>query len=135
MPLSVLSALARLEIDPWQEAANLALLPGATATRRLAALIASLPDHASIHHDPDTIAARLVARLPRRTRSGAALLKTFLGAGRMIRSLAFLYVMLMVIALGTEWIVALHQVPGQVDKGRAAVSASASPPSASIHGQ
>ena len=34
MLLSVLSALARLDIDPWQEAAQLAGLPGETATRR-----------------------------------------------------------------------------------------------------
>ena len=42
MLLSVVSALARLNIDPWQEAANLAQLPRTTATRRLAALIAAL---------------------------------------------------------------------------------------------
>ena len=34
MPLSVLSALARLDIDPWQEADKLARLPGETATQR-----------------------------------------------------------------------------------------------------
>ena len=44
MPLSVLSALARLDIDPWQEADKLARLPGETATQRLASLIAALPD-------------------------------------------------------------------------------------------
>ena len=30
-PLSVLSALARLDVDPWQEALSLALMPKATA--------------------------------------------------------------------------------------------------------
>ena len=44
MPLSVLSALARLDIDPWHEAAELARLPRETATQRLASLIAALPD-------------------------------------------------------------------------------------------
>jgi hypothetical protein len=43
MPLSVLSALARLDVDPRQEAAQLALLPVKTATQRLASLIAALP--------------------------------------------------------------------------------------------
>ena len=33
MLLSVLSALARLDIDPWQEAVQLAALPEETATR------------------------------------------------------------------------------------------------------
>jgi hypothetical protein len=66
MLLSVLSALARLNVDPWQEAAKLALLPGETATQRLAALIAALPDGQSAYRDPRTIAARLIALLPRR---------------------------------------------------------------------
>lgn len=42
MLLSVLSALARLDIDPWEEAARLAALPGEAATRRLSSLIATL---------------------------------------------------------------------------------------------
>jgi hypothetical protein len=69
MLLSVLSALARLNVDPWQEAATLALLPGETATQRLSALIAALPDGPSAHRDPRTIAARLIALLPRRAES------------------------------------------------------------------
>src|ERR1700751_4445600 len=60
MLLSVLSALARLDVDPWQEAAELARLPGETGTQRLASLIAALPDRPSPHLDPGTIAARLV---------------------------------------------------------------------------
>lgn len=66
MLLSVLSALARLNVDPWQEAAKLALLPGETATQKLAAIIAALPDGPSARRDPRTIAARLIALLPRR---------------------------------------------------------------------
>ena len=52
MLLSVLSALARLDLDPWQEAAKLAGLPGETAIQRLASLIAGLPDGPSMHQDP-----------------------------------------------------------------------------------
>jgi hypothetical protein len=65
MLLSVLSALARLDVDPWKEAAQLARLPGETAAHRLAALIARLPDGALMRPDPGTIAARLIALLPR----------------------------------------------------------------------
>ena len=36
MLLSVVSALARLDLDPWQEAASLTGLPVGTATQRLA---------------------------------------------------------------------------------------------------
>jgi len=71
MLLSVVSALARLSVDPWQEAANLAQLPRATATRRLASLIATLPDRPSTHLDPEANAARLIACLPRRVGSNA----------------------------------------------------------------
>ena len=38
MALSVLSALARLNVDPWEEAAELSELPQHTATQRLASL-------------------------------------------------------------------------------------------------
>lgn len=58
MRFSVLSALAQLEVDPWQEAAKLAGLRGATATERLAALIALLPNEPSMHRDPETMRSR-----------------------------------------------------------------------------
>jgi hypothetical protein len=58
MLLSVLSALARLDVDPWQEAAESARLPGETGTQRLASLIAALPDRPAPRLDPGTIAAR-----------------------------------------------------------------------------
>jgi hypothetical protein len=38
-PLSVMSALARLDIDPWAEAAALAALSKAAAVARLSALL------------------------------------------------------------------------------------------------
>jgi hypothetical protein len=52
-------------VDPWQEAARLAELPGETATQRLASLIGALPDRVASHPEPRAIAARLVALLPR----------------------------------------------------------------------
>jgi hypothetical protein len=66
MLLSVVSALARLEVDPWQEAGKLAQLPGEAATQRLASLIATLPDGPSAHLDPGTVASHLITLLPRR---------------------------------------------------------------------
>src|SRR5579871_3519187 len=56
-PLSVLSALARLDVDPWHTAAALAQLPKATAAQRLAFLFAELPDGPAYR---DAIAERLV---------------------------------------------------------------------------
>jgi hypothetical protein len=60
MPLSVLSALARLNLDPWGEAAELSKLPKHTATQRLASLIARLPAGRWVHADCGVIAGRLI---------------------------------------------------------------------------
>jgi hypothetical protein len=70
MPLSVVSALARLEIDPWQEAARLADLPKERAAAALDGLIRRLPAGGWDEAETPTIVARLIELLPRR--AGAA---------------------------------------------------------------
>jgi hypothetical protein len=65
MPLSVLSALTRLNVDPWAEAAELSELPRDTATRRLVALIGRLPGGQGAQTDAKVIAHRLIELLPR----------------------------------------------------------------------
>jgi hypothetical protein len=67
IPVSVLSALARQNVDPWMEAAELARLPRMTAITKLTALIASISTGDSGRRDPAVNAARLVALLPRST--------------------------------------------------------------------
>jgi hypothetical protein len=64
-PLSVLSALARLDVDPWQEAASLARMPIDAAARRLTALIVALPDAPTKDVPAMTVAANLVTLLPK----------------------------------------------------------------------
>ena len=66
MPLSVISALARQGLEPWQEAERLAKLPHRAATEGLAGLIAALPASPWPMPDATAIAARLVALLPGR---------------------------------------------------------------------
>jgi hypothetical protein len=66
MPLSVVSVLARMELDPWVEAAGLADLPAETAARKLAAWLDVLPDPSLKRANSDTRAARLIALLPQR---------------------------------------------------------------------
>jgi hypothetical protein len=66
MTLSVLSALARLGFDPWEQAALWARQPQETARGSLAALLAALPHAPAAHPDPEPLAARLIALLPRR---------------------------------------------------------------------
>ncbi len=63
-PLSVLSAFARLGIDPWKEAAELAGMPKENAQRRLAGLLERLPSRPWVHADSGAIAHRLLQLLP-----------------------------------------------------------------------
>lgn len=72
-PLSVLSALARLKLDPWKEAAELSELPKDVATQRLATSIARLPTGQWAQADSKAIAGRLIDLLPRRSNSKVAL--------------------------------------------------------------
>lgn len=64
--LSVLSAFARTDIDPWQEAAYLARMPRESATTRLSEFIAALPDTPCANVPARTIAGQLIALLPAR---------------------------------------------------------------------
>lgn len=66
MPLSVVSALARLEMDPWQEAARLSDLPKELAAAALDRLIRRLPAGGWDQAEVADIAARLIDLLPRR---------------------------------------------------------------------
>ncbi len=63
--LSVLSALARLDVDPWLEATSLARMPREAAAERLTALIDALPRDPSSAIPSQTSAADLVALLPK----------------------------------------------------------------------
>jgi hypothetical protein len=63
-PLSVLSVLARLGIDPWEEAARLARLPRAAAATRLASSIAAISGATSGHLDAGIVSDRLISLLP-----------------------------------------------------------------------
>ena len=64
MVLSVLSALAQLDVDPWGEAESLARMSRDAATERMRLLIAALPTEASRRPDPEAVATRLIALLP-----------------------------------------------------------------------
>lgn len=95
MLLSVLSALARLDLDPWQEAAALTRMPAQDATARLTSLLSSMPSDAAIPPAPSTI-ARLISllpqlplrdRLPHETSSGGATARYWIVAIYFIMSL------------------------------------------------
>jgi hypothetical protein len=73
MRLSVLSALARMNVDPWEEAARLATLSTSDAQRTLVSTLNLLADNRQTPADTEMLAARLIAlqsqcRSYRRTR-------------------------------------------------------------------
>jgi hypothetical protein len=70
MTLSVLSTLARLGMDPWDEAGRLARQPKAKAIEGLARMIANVPSGLWPLPDATPIAARLVTLLPTRGGGG-----------------------------------------------------------------
>jgi hypothetical protein len=63
-PLSVMSALARLDLDPWSEAAALAALSKAAAVTRLSALLGPLPGAPSTKPDREGLCQRALGLLP-----------------------------------------------------------------------
>lgn len=65
LPLSVVSLLARRDLDPWQEAASLAKLPADAAIQKLVALIWAHPAPPVPSPDRGATATRLIALLPR----------------------------------------------------------------------
>jgi hypothetical protein len=65
MTLSVLSALARQELDPWIEAARLSHLPQKTAIEQIMGLLEVLPGRILASLDREEVASRLSALLPR----------------------------------------------------------------------
>jgi hypothetical protein len=130
--LSVLSALARLDIDPWQEAANLAQMSRASATRRLAGLIAALPVQSLAHRDSGIIAVRLIALLPEKASFSPASREASPNAGALNNSRALMYViilnvMFMAITFGSQYFAANRQPAAQVGHAHALVASKAAP--------
>jgi hypothetical protein len=112
MSLSVVSALARLDVDPWQEAADLAGLPTEIAIKRLASLITALPGLLSAHLDSGKTAARLIALLPARASSKIASRETNSGVVAMTKANRLVYVIFFVMAvLATAQFVAASRQP------------------------
>lgn len=63
MHLTMLSALARAGVDPWEEAARLAALPRESATQTIVQMLAGVPNGPPPGDQTTSMAARLVAQL------------------------------------------------------------------------
>ena len=94
MLLSVLSALARLDLDPWREAAELARMPQQIARQRLTSLIEALPNQPPTRPEPEAVSTRLIALLPPAASPSVASSNKLPGGGSTLNFRAVIYVIL-----------------------------------------
>ena len=133
MKLSVLSALARQDIEPWQEAADLARMPKEAAKRRLTTLIAGLANGPFPVLDPGATAGRLIALLPRSAVTaitpGKVVGKIAVPTGTVPQSRAIIIIILINLLLLSGMQLALRAVPGHQPSAQAdrAVAQTATP--------
>jgi hypothetical protein len=134
--LSVLSALARIDVDPWLEAASLARLPLQAATDRLASLLALAPAGLAQDTDPDVIARRVIALLPRKgglkiaphspAGPGSAKRDAIRNDGPINPRAFALYAVIIAAIIGIQWILSTS-APQQANDARAPAIGQASP--------
>jgi len=138
MLLSVLSALARLNVDPWEEAARLARLPREAALRFLVNLIAAQPAGSSERADPEREAKRLTALLPRavaaHSNPGAPSTGLIGARPRLIRYLVY-YIVLSIIFFGSQWFMERSRENTRSSSKSAPVSAPTLAPAAAARGE
>jgi len=128
MPLSVLSALARLDVDPWEEAAELSELPKDTATLRLASLIARLPGGRWTQADSRAIASRLIELLPRRSSFKGPLIEKAPGLREMTGSAVAKMLICAALAVIALTVAASREPSSRADHANAPAVSTSSPP-------
>ena len=137
MPLTVLSALARQDVDPWEEAAKLTQLPRERAVMQLAFLLGALRHAHLVCPDPARIAAPLIALLPHQRSRAFPVLKVLAQAtpaknpaavSTLLFALTYLIFMLF-----SGWLMGSLQVSRQIEAPPASVpnTNSSRPPNSS----
>jgi len=127
MTLSVISALTRLDIDPWREAARLADLSKENAVQAITPIIARIPGGQWALADAEAIAARLAALLPRREVVARFSATAAGGAGKP-NSRAIFLVIYVVCSAAAWFVMGMHQQsPPSNGSAPAPISGPASP--------
>jgi hypothetical protein len=112
----MLSALARRGVDPWAEAANLAVLSRDSATQKLILLLAEVPNGPAPGEPTATLASHLAALLhPSAKRpvstagatTPAAVVTTPAGSN----SRVIYYLLALIVMLGAFWAQSSHSGP------------------------
>ncbi len=124
MPLTLLSALARLGIDPWAEAADLAVLSRDSATQKLVTLLAGVPNGPAPGADTESLASRLVALLhpakrPRPAAGAAPLPTVEAPQPRRVR-LAIYSLLALIFMLVGQWALSSRHAPAPAETSQPA---------------
>ena len=118
MPLTVLSALARMDVDPWEEASKLTQLPPESAVTQLASLLGALRHAPLTGLDPARIAAPLIALLPCSRDRAPPMLKVLPQAAQAERpavvSTLLTVLTYLIFMLVSQWLVGSLQAPRQI---------------------
>ena len=123
MRLSVISALARMNVDPWEEAARLATLSARDAQETLISTLNRFPGNGQQSAETEILAARLVALLPKSDKPATAKASTS-AAERPQRNIFWLVWLCLAIVLS---LLSPHQY-GTTSAGDSASTANAAPP-------
>jgi|HubBroStandDraft_6_1064221.scaffolds.fasta_scaffold316941_1 hypothetical protein len=131
--LTVLSALARVNLNPWDEAARLALLPCEIATTAVVKLIVALPNGLAAGLDAGALARQLVSRLPRYDAARAhppapASTGGFVIDRGAVAMLLWIYLVLTLAFLGARWLGGSAQTLPRPDADAPPTSGTASSP-------
>jgi hypothetical protein len=131
MLLSVLSALARLDLDPWREAAELARMPQQTARKRLTSLIEALPNQPPTRPEPEKVSTRLIALLPPAGPSVASSNK-LPGSVSTLNARAVIYIILVNLLIvtcmfGAQWAASTARPSVKVDSAQASSASAVHP--------
>ena len=110
--LSLLSALARFDVDPWQETVSLARMPRERAKERLTALIAATTIDFAASPSAATIAARLIALLPQAPSYKVAAPGALVKAAAVKPWRTFIMLSVLVLLLAGYFIFVAHPSPG-----------------------
>lgn len=121
MLLSVLSALARLDLDPWRETAELARMPRQIARQRLTSLIEALPNQPPTRPGPETVSTRLIALLPPAASPSVGSSNKLPRGVPMLNHRAVICVILvnLLIMFGAEWAASTARPPIKVASAQA----------------
>ena len=124
MRLSVLSALARMNVDPWEEAARLATLSTPDAERTLVSRLNLFPGKRQRSMETEILAARLVALLPKANKATTAKAATIAGVRAQGNNYWFLWLCL---AIAMSFL-SPHQQTTTTSAGDSVSTSNATPP-------